>query len=205
MDDFISINGIDYPSNLTKEELAKYPFDHFKGKIYLFNDEEIEAEAIYKMYQSPVIGFDCESKPSFKKGIINRVSLIQLANADMAVLIRIYSSRLPDEVIHLLESKKVFKAGIGITHDMTKLNPQNKIKPHSLIDLNVMAQKAGFIGIGARKLCAALLGFNINKSAQISNWEADILSKQQIQYAATDAWICYEIYHKLALFPVKET
>ncbi|MCX8490911.1 MAG: 3'-5' exonuclease domain-containing protein 2, partial [Cyclobacteriaceae bacterium] len=42
-----------------------------------------------------------------------------------------------------------------------------------------------------------LLGFRISKSAQTSNWEADTLNERQISYAATDAWVCLEIFKKL--------
>jgi len=58
-------------------------------------------------------------------------------------------------------------------------------------------KELGAESIGARNLSAMILDIRISKSAQTSNWENEILSQKQIRYAATDAWICLEIYNKL--------
>ena len=46
-------------------------------------------------------------------------------------------------------------------------------------------------------MTAIILGFKISKSQQLSNWEADTLSEAQAKYAATDAWVCREMYLRL--------
>lgn len=51
---------------------------------------------------------------------------------------------------------------------------------------------------GLAALCGMALGFNICKRTQMSNWEREVLSKKQIEYAATDAWVSRELYIKLA-------
>jgi ribonuclease D len=48
-----------------------------------------------------------------------------------------------------------------------------------------------------KKMAAIILGVKISKAMQLSNWEADELSPAQQLYAATDAWICREMYLKL--------
>ena len=48
-----------------------------------------------------------------------------------------------------------------------------------------------------KKLAANILGVRISKSQQLSNWEAEELSAAQQMYAATDAWVCREMYLKL--------
>jgi ribonuclease D len=50
---------------------------------------------------------------------------------------------------------------------------------------------------GLRKLTAIMLGFRISKNAQVSNWEAPTLTPKQITYAATDAWVCFQMFSKL--------
>jgi ribonuclease D len=42
-----------------------------------------------------------------------------------------------------------------------------------------------------------LLGFRISKSQQVTNWDADVLTENQQIYAATDAWVGYQIFAKL--------
>ena len=46
-------------------------------------------------------------------------------------------------------------------------------------------------------MAAIILGCKISKSQQLSNWEAEEFSQAQKMYAATDAWICREMYLKL--------
>ena len=46
-------------------------------------------------------------------------------------------------------------------------------------------------------MAAIILGIRISKTQQLSNWEAEKLSDSQCMYAATDAWVCREMYLKL--------
>ena len=39
-----------------------------------------------------------------------------------------------------------------------------------------------------------LLGLRIPKGAKTTNWSSRTLSPQQITYAATDAWVCRQLY-----------
>jgi ribonuclease D len=70
-------------------------------------------------------------------------------------------------------------------------------EPNGFVELADMSKQAGLQVESVKKLTALLLGFRISKSAQTSNWEAEVLNEKQISYAATDAWVCLEIYHKL--------
>ena len=64
-------------------------------------------------------------------------------------------------------------------------------------ELADLAKKSGLQVESVKKLTALLLGFRISKSAQTSNWEASVFNEKQISYAATDAWVCLNIYNKL--------
>ena len=46
-------------------------------------------------------------------------------------------------------------------------------------------------------MSAIILGKRISKTQQLSNWEAPTLTAAQQMYAATDAWICREMYLEL--------
>ncbi|MCB0280025.1 MAG: hypothetical protein KDD94_11000, partial [Calditrichaeota bacterium] len=65
------------------------------------------------------------------------------------------------------------------------------------IDLSSLASKKGIIQIGIQALVARYINRYISKRQQRSNWENDVLSKQQQVYAATDAWICLKLYPEL--------
>ena len=63
-----------------------------------------------------------------------------------------------------------------------------------MLDVGVAARRAGLKQTGVRNLAGIALGFRIPKSASTSNWAAPRLSPAQIAYAATDAWVCRELF-----------
>lgn len=100
-------------------------------------------------------------------------------------------------IIDFLENDVIQKAGIGIRDDIKALNRLLRFQPGGFTELSVLAREAGLQVESVKKLAALLLGFRISKAAQTSNWEAATLTKKQLEYAATDAWVCLEIYKKL--------
>ena len=100
-------------------------------------------------------------------------------------------------IIDFLESEQIQKAGVGIRDDLHALRKLTHFSPAGFTELASMARQSGLEVESVKKLTALLLGFRISKGAQTSNWEATTLTKKQIEYAATDAWVCLEIYKKL--------
>ena len=103
----------------------------------------------------------------------------------------------PSILQDFLTQKDQKKIGIALHDDLRQLNDFNKFEPASFFDLNEECPKIGFESIGAKKLTALVSGKKISKRQQVSNWDAKELSPGQIKYAATDAWICREIYLEL--------
>jgi ribonuclease D len=60
-----------------------------------------------------------------------------------------------------------------------------------------MVWEYGIRDKSVKKMTAIILGVKISKAQQLSNWEAEKLSESQQKYAATDAWVCREMYLKL--------
>jgi ribonuclease D len=146
---------------------------------------------------SEVLGFDTETRPSFKKGRKNKVSLIQLANNDFACLIRINRIGIPDELAAILSDPGVIKAGVAIHDDIRFLTGVRKFRPEGFVDLQGFVKEYGIQSSGLKKLAAIILGFRISKRQQVTDWEATELTEAQRIYAATDAWVCHQIYKKL--------
>ena len=145
-----------------------------------------------------LIGIDTETKPSFKKGQINSVALLQIATDQKAYIIRLKSVTMGKELASIFSDETIVKVGIAVKDDLKDLKKLHSFEEKSIVDLNVFAPKLGFESIGAKKLSALVLGIRISKRQQVSNWEQKKLTNAQIVYAATDAWICREIYLKLA-------
>ena len=189
-----------YSANITSEEIASHELSYFKGKIVVVEDIETFKSVLPKLKNSKLLGFDTETRPMFvKKGKRNKVSLIQLATNNLAVLIRINKIGVPDELINLLSDPTVIKAGVALRDDLRFLSGIRKFTPAGFVDLQSFVKQFGIESSGLKKLTAIVLGFRISKGQQTTNWEAESLTEAQQIYAATDAWVCYKIYNKLIM------
>jgi ribonuclease D len=186
-----------YKENITFEELAEHELSWFKGEIVLVDNLKTFYEVFPRLLGTDLLGFDTETRPTFKKGRKNSVSLIQLATRDLACLFRINKIGLPDEMINLLSDPAIKKAGVAVRDDIKYLESVRKFSPDGFIDLQNFVKDFGIQSSGLKKLVAIVLGFRISKRQQVTDWQAEVLSEAQLIYAATDAWVCYQIYEKL--------
>lgn len=187
-----------FRENIDKEELVEYPITEFPGEIVLVDNYKKLKKSIRILKSSDTIGFDTETKPSFRKGKVNSVALMQLSNRHQAFIFRINILGLPDELIDILADKSITKAGVAIHDDIKGLKNISDFTEEGFVELQDYVKQFGINSSGLRKLTAIILGFRISKRQQVSNWEARELSDAQLCYAATDAWVCYEIYKKLS-------
>jgi len=187
-----------YSTNITSEEIVAYELLWFKGEIVVVEDIETFKSVLPRLKNSKILGFDTETRPMFKKGgRRNKVSLIQLAANNLAVLIRINKIGVPDDLIDLLSDPSIIKTGVALRDDLRFLSSVRKFTPAGFVDLQLFVKNFGIESSGLRKLTAIVLGFRISKSQQTTNWEAESLTEAQQVYAATDAWVCFQIYSKL--------
>lgn len=191
------MNSNGFQENITVEELRDYDLSWFRGKIIVVDSKKTFAAILPCLAGEKVLGFDTESKPSFRKGHRNKVSLIQLATADMAFLFRINRIGIPKELTDILADPEIIKAGVAIHDDIKLLGKIRRFNPHGFVDLQKFVKDFGIQSSGLKKLTAIVLGFRISKRQQVTDWEAAELSEAQQIYAATDAWVCREIYNKL--------
>ena len=142
------------------------------------------------------LGFDTETRPSFKKGEYYPPALIQLATASCVYLFRISKTETFAPLLALLESQDILKTGVAIKDDVKELRRMEDFQPAGFVEIADITVKLGYENRGHRPLAALLLGGRISKAAQVSNWAREELDNKQIRYAATDAWISREIYCK---------
>ncbi len=158
--------------------------------------EQVE-EACRELAKWPLIGFDTETRPSFKAGVSYKVSLIQLSTPKQSFLFRINKTGLAPEIISILEDSSIIKLGADVDGDIRSLNQLQEISPRGFYDLQRWIWEWGIGEKSLRKMSAIVLGHRISKAQRLSNWEAASLTPQQQTYAATDAWACIEIYNEL--------
>lgn len=183
--------------NITGDEIKELDLKWFEGEIAVIDNFKTFRRLMPRLMNSEVLGFDTETRPSFKKGRKNKVSLIQLANNEIACLFRINRIGIPDELIQILSDPGIIKAGVAIHDDIKFLKSVRKFNPEGFVDLQGFVKDYGIQSSGLKKLAAIILGFRISKRQQVTDWEAVELSDAQQIYAATDAWVCHEIYNKL--------
>lgn len=186
----------DYSSPITDEEIQQLPRKEFDGEIFLIDTFDKLDQAMEMLEGKDLLGFDTETRPSFKKGRMNEVSLLQLSTAGEAFLFRLNYIGLPASLRQLLEDDSVVKIGLALRDDLNGLKRLGDFEPRGFIDLQVIAQKKDVPHNGLKKLAALFLKYRISKSRskRLSNWEAEHLGPKQVRYAATDAWVCYKLY-----------
>lgn len=193
-------NFIDKISN---EQTALLPAVEFRGEIRIIEQERDIAEACKLLAAQPVIGFDTETRPSFRPGVTFRVSLLQLSAPKVCFLFRLNKIPLAKPILQLLEDKKVLKIGADVAGDLRSLRQIRHFRDGGFVDLQSIASEWGIGEKSLRKLSAIVLGQRVSKAQRLSNWEATTLTDKQQLYAATDAWVCTRIYEQLLRTPKK--
>jgi len=145
-----------------------------------------------------VLGFDTETRPSFKKGQSHQVALLQVATHDTCFLFRLNKIGVTDSVARLLEDQEITKVGLSLQDDMRMLNQRRAFTPGTFVELQKEVKDIGIEDNSLQKIFANLFGGKIAKGQQLSNWEAEILTEAQQRYAATDAWACIKIHEEVA-------
>lgn len=187
-----------FKESITNEELTDMPLKAFSGEIVMVDSPRKIKMAVEALSGHSIIGFDTETKPSFKKGVVNKVALLQLSTKNRAFLFRINRIGLPKGIVQILSDANVIKPGVAIRDDIKGLQEFVRFKPAGFIELQDEAKEIGIQNFSLKKLTAIACGFRISKGQQLTNWEAEVLTEPQQRYAATDAWAALEIYENFS-------
>lgn len=191
-----------FPKQITKEEVNELPLKRYEGKVSIITEVGPLTGALQRIREHEVLGFDTETKPAFRKGVRHMVSLLQIAIPDMVYLIRLNHLGFTEELSELFADASIKKVGISIRDDLKhlkQLSTRHEIPfvSDNIVELNDVANELGVENAGVKKLTGIFMKFRVSKSQQTSNWENPKLTEKQIRYAATDAWVCLEIYQRL--------
>lgn len=182
---------------INKEEVKDLPKTIFPGRIYVIQTEEETVKAIAYLETQPILGIDSETRPSFTKGQSHKVALLQISSEDCCFLFRLNMTGLTQSLVDLLENPVIIKIGLSLRDDFMMLHKRAPFKQQGCVELQDYVRQFGIQDKSLQKIYAILFKEKISKSQRLSNWEADVLSDGQKQYAATDAWACLNIYNLL--------
>ncbi len=185
------------PTTISKEEIAGLELEHFTGNIVVVDSLADCKKAVQYLQTQKLLGFDTETRPSFKKGKTNKVALLQLSTDKTCFLFRLNMIGFPESLLNLLKNEKITKVGLSLRDDFGMLSKIAPIEPAGFVDIQTYIIRFNIQELSLQKIYALLFHKKISKSQRLSNWEADTLNDGQKRYAATDAWACILIYNKL--------
>ena len=186
---------------IDNDTVASLPAARFAGRIVVVDTEAGVEAACEHLKSCDIIGFDTETRPSFKAGVTNRVALLQLSTHERCYLIRLCRTKLHNALLKILSNPNILKIGADVAGDIRSLHTLRHFQERGFIDLQQIASNWGIEEKSLRKMSAIVLGQRVSKAQRLSNWEASTLTPQQQMYAATDAWVCISIYEKLMSLP----
>ena len=187
-----------FVENIAGGEIDKLELSWFKGEIVIVDTPEKFDEILPTLLDEKILGFDTETRPSFTKGVKNRTALIQLATLTTVYLIRVHKMKIPNGLIDIFADGSTLKVGVAIRDDIRFFRNRKNRVPAGFVDLQQMVGDYGIQCAGLKKLVAIILGYRISKRQQITDWRLTISPSSADIYAATDAWVCREIYLKLS-------
>lgn len=186
-----------YNLSISKDKLSELPVVNFSGQISVIDNEESAKSALHFLSHQKIVGFDTETRPSFRKGKTYNVSLIQISTINHSFLFRINKLGFFKELQDFIENENITKIGLSLKDDFAVLRKIAEFTPNGFIDLQHYVKKFNISDCSLQKIYAIIFNERISKSQRLSNWEADKLSISQQLYASIDAWACLRIYHSL--------
>lgn len=190
-----------FVKSVETEDIARLPLAAFEGHITVIDKPGKDFDhAIRYLKTKSIIGFDTESRPCFNAHQPHfGVALLQLSGAEKAFLFRVKTLGMQKSLCRILSDKNIIKVGAAVADDIKGLQNYRHFEPRGFVDLQKIVWEWGIKDKSVKKMSAIILGMRISKSQQLSNWEAESLSESQQKYAATDAWVCREMYKRLLI------
>lgn len=189
----------------SKDEIALLePFERLgPDRITLVSTAAQAQQACKALAESPVWGFDTESKPTFVKDEVSTgPHIVQLATPQRAWVFQLHDLDCRAIVGNLLAQGGPIKAGFGLGDDRRRIVAKLKVEPADVLELNTVFRARGYRkDMGVQGAVAVLFNrrFIKSKKAATSNWANPHLTEAQLVYAANDAYAAVRVYHALKL------
>jgi ribonuclease D len=185
-------------TSISREELASLPIRRYEGEVRLLETAQALEHEAAAIRREGVLGFDTETRPAFRKGESYPASLVQLAGEAVVWIFPLQRLNCSTTLKTIFEQPLVVKAGIGVVDDLRQMKKVFAFEEANVLDIGALARRQGVEQTGLRNLAGIVLGYRIPKGSRTSNWGAARLTRQQIAYAAMDAWAARELYLRLA-------
>lgn len=180
-----------------KAAINALPLVKFPGKITVVLNEFEAERAVDYLLSCDILGVDTETRPAFRRGQNHKVALLQVSTRTQCFLFRLNHLGLPQPLLRLLSNKDVPMIGLSWHDDLMALHRRENFSPGWFIDIQDIIANLGIEDKSLQKLYANLFGEKVSKRQRLTNWEADVLTDKQKEYAAIDAWACINLYDEI--------
>ena len=188
------MNSNNYIISISKEAIAGMPTMSYPGAITLVDSAAVAHKALRILAKEDAVGFDTETRPSFKKGRVHNAALMQISTDERCFLFRLNKIGICAELKAFLENQEILKIGLSVHDDFNVLRRTTPIEPQGFIDLQHLVKNYDIADTSLQKIYAIVFGERISKSQRLTNWESETLTEPQQAYAALDAWACLKLY-----------
>ncbi len=180
------------------------PFERLGlDRIRLISSAKEAEKACAELAAAPHLGFDTESKPTFRVGeVSDGPHIVQLATPEQAWVFQLHEPGCRAPVAELLELQGVTKAGFGLGDDRKRITAKLGVEPGGVLELNTVFRERGYRkDMGVKGAVAILFNrrYLKSKKAATSNWANPRLTEAQLVYAANDAWAAIRVFQALGL------
>ena len=117
---------------ISKQAVAEMEPVVFDGPVTIVDTPEQLDAALADLRSHALVGFDTETKPSFKKGCVNKVALMQLSTDTHNYLIRLNKLGIPAPLREFLENPAITKVGLSVHDDFSVMRRTEPVEPQCL-------------------------------------------------------------------------
>ena len=161
-----------------KHSITALPSVTFPGRIVVIVSPGETEKAVDYLLSHDILGVDTETRPSFRRGEMHKVSLLQVSSRDICFLFRLNLTGITPAIKRLLEDTTVKKIGLSWHDDILMLKKREDFKPGLFIDLQDIVGSIGIEDKSLQKLYANIFGQKISKRQRLTNWENDIVMQK---------------------------
>ena len=144
--------------------------------------------SLSKLENAPYLFIDTETTT-------NRIRLFQLGDEENIYVVDLFELPEATELLKELLSKKGV-VGHNLKFDLKFMYPMGII-PYATFDTMIGSLMLGYERHSLSHVAERLLGYTVDKSLQLSDWSRSVLTKQQVEYAATDVLVVREIFSRM--------
>ena len=128
-----------YTHSITKEAISELPLEEFTGRIIVIDTLRDVEKAVGYLSEFQSVGFDTETRPSFKKGQRYKISLMQISTDEACFLFRLNRIGIPEALEEFLANEKVLKIGLSLRDDFGAMRNARTYNPPTSWTCRIMS------------------------------------------------------------------